>query len=154
MSKEEMVHFLNQGTMTAKVSTSSASGVPHVTPVWFMVESETTSSSPENNGDNHFVLVFTTSENSVKSKHLLANPRVSVCIDDQKPPYSFVIVNGIATIEHTPNHGVLLQYTTKLAERYMGKENSERFGRRNAVEGELIVRIKPTRIIAQKNVSD
>ena len=154
MSKEEIISFLSQGTMTAKVSTSSVSGVPHIAPVWFMIDSGIESYNLENNYVKDIVLVFTTSELSVKAKHLLVNPRVSVCIDDQKPPFSFVIINGIAEIEHNPNRDVLLQYTSKLAERYMGKENSERFGRRNAVEGELIVRIKPTRIIAQKNVSD
>lgn len=154
MSKEEIINFLNRGTMTAKVSTASASGVPHVAPVWFMIENETEPTNQNNNDHKDIVLVFTTSEKSLKAKQLLVNARVSVCIDDQKPPFSFVVINGIAEIEHNANHDVLLQYTTKLAERYMGKENSERFGRRNAVEGELIVRIKPTRIIAQKNVSD
>ncbi|MGD9533596.1 MAG: PPOX class F420-dependent oxidoreductase [Candidatus Nitrosocosmicus sp.] len=156
MSKEEIIDFLNQGAMTAKVSTASASGVPHVAPVWFMIDNNNNnrSSRPKNRDDRDLVLVFTTSEKSVKAKQLLGNPKVSVCIDDQKPPFSFVIINGIAEIEHNPDHDVLLKYTTKLAEKYMGKENSERFGRRNAVEGELVVRIKPTKIIAQKNVSD
>lgn len=154
MSKEEIIDFLNQGTMTAKVATSSTSGLPHVAPVWFIIDDKTKTAWSDRNDNKDLVLVFTTSEKSVKARQLLGNPRVSVCVDDQKPPFSFVIINGIAEIEHNPKHDVLLQYTTKLAERYMGKENSERFGRRNAVEGELIIRIIPTKIIAQKDVSD
>ena len=36
----------------------------------------------------------------------------------------------------------------------MGAENAEAFGRRNAVPDELLVRLRPTRIIAQADISD
>ena len=153
MSKEEIVNFLNHGTMTAKVSTASSSGVPHVAPVWFIIDDNINDVTTKSNNANP-VLVFTTSDKSLKAKHLLENPHICVCVDDQTPPFSFVIINGIAEIESFPKQNELLQYTTKLAERYMGKENAQKFGKRNAVEGELIIRIKPTKIIAQKDVSD
>ena len=35
----------------------------------------------------------------------------------------------------------------------MGKSNAEAYGRRNSTEGEVVVRIKPTRIIAEKNIA-
>jgi hypothetical protein len=35
----------------------------------------------------------------------------------------------------------------------MGKNNAEAYGRRNSVEGEVLVRIKPTRIIAEKDIA-
>ena len=41
----------------------------------------------------------------------------------------------------------------KIAERYMGKKNAEAYGRRNSGEGEVLVRIKPTRILAEKNIA-
>jgi hypothetical protein len=42
-----------------------------------------------------------------------------------------------------------------IAERYMGKENAERYGKRNTVKGELLlVRLKPTKIIAQEDVAE
>lgn len=31
---------------------------------------------------------------------------------------------------------------------------SEAFGRRNAVDGELLVRVTPVRVVARKNISD
>ena len=34
----------------------------------------------------------------------------------------------------------------------MGQDNAESYGKRNAVEGEILVRIRPTKIIAQKDM--
>ena len=36
----------------------------------------------------------------------------------------------------------------------MGKNNADSYGKRNSEEGELLVRIKPTRIVAEKNISE
>ena len=35
----------------------------------------------------------------------------------------------------------------------MGEDNAEAYGTRNSVEGEVLVRIKPIRIIAEKNIA-
>ena len=40
----------------------------------------------------------------------------------------------------------------QLAKRYMGKANAEAYGRRNSTEG-VLVRIKPTRIIAERDIA-
>lgn len=37
--------------------------------------------------------------------------------------------------------------------RYMGEDRAEEFGRRNAVPGELLVRVTPDRIIAEADVA-
>jgi hypothetical protein len=47
----------------------------------------------------------------------------------------------------------VLKWATKIAERYVGKSNAEAFGRRNRGEGAVIVRIKPTRILAEKDIT-
>ncbi len=36
----------------------------------------------------------------------------------------------------------------------MGAEVAEAYGRRNAVETELLVRVTPTKIVAEKNIAD
>ena len=36
----------------------------------------------------------------------------------------------------------------------MGADRADEYGRRNAVEGELLVRVKPRRIVANKNIAD
>lgn len=69
--------------------------------------------------------------------------------------YSFVIVYGNATITpYNDNPDEQLRWSTKIAERYMGKENAERYGKRNAGEGELLVRVKPTKIIAHRDIAE
>lgn len=148
MNQNEIYNFLTSGTMTAKISSASLRGKPHIAPVWFVVDGKS------NQDVSNIIIVFTTWSKSLKARNLLLNPQVSLCVDDQTPPYSFVIVNGIADIDQSPDEKELLKYTTRIAERYMGKENAERYGKRNAVPGEFIVKIRPTKIIAQKNVSD
>ena len=148
MTPKEVYTFLNSGTMTGKISTASLSGKPHVAPVWFVVDEYPRQEV------NNIRITFTTHSKSLKARHLLSNPQVCLCVDDQTPPYSFVIVNGIVEIDQSPDQEELLKWTSRIAERYMGKENAEKFGKRNAVPGEFIIRIRPTKIIAQKNVSD
>jgi PPOX class probable F420-dependent enzyme len=148
MNPEEVMNFLNHGTMTAKVSTATLAGIPHVAPVWFVIDYNSSS----NNKD--FTVIFTTFYNSVKARHLISNPKVCLCVDDQKPPFSFIIINGIAEINQDPRYDELLGLTRRIAERYMGTDNAEKYGKRNAVKGECVIKIKPTKIIAQKDVSE
>ncbi|MGN6623858.1 MAG: PPOX class F420-dependent oxidoreductase [Candidatus Nitrosocosmicus sp.] len=138
MTDKEIRDFLSHGTYTAKLSTVRTDGRPHIAPIWFVLD---------NNGD----IVFTTWKDSIKAKNINLNPHVSICIDDQKPPFSFVIVEGIVKIIEEPNN--ILQWATKIAARYMGKENADVYGKRNSVKGELLLRIKPSKIIAQKNIA-
>ena len=137
MSKDEINEFLREGTRTGKLSTVRKNGLPHIAPVWFVWEDGK--------------VFFTTMNTSIKAKNIINNPKVSFCTDEQSPPYSFVVVEGNAKIEQ--NHKDLLQWTTKLASRYMGEENSEKIGRRNCVEGELLIEITPTKIIGVKGVA-
>jgi PPOX class probable F420-dependent enzyme len=99
------------------------------------------------------IFIFTTGHESVKAKHIMRDNRVTICVDDQKPLYSFVTVYGNAKITQD-NPEELLKWSTILAERYMGKENAERYGKRNAVKGEVLIRVKPTKIIAQKDIAE
>jgi PPOX class probable F420-dependent enzyme len=97
-------------------------------------------------------IIFTTDGTSVKAKNIQHDNRVSICVDDQTPPFSFVVVYGTAKI-HRYNQRELFRFATKIARRYMGKENAELYGKRNSTEGEVLVRIKPTRIIAEKEIA-
>jgi hypothetical protein len=36
----------------------------------------------------------------------------------------------------------------------MGKDNAETYGKRNSTEGAVLVRIKPTKIIAEKDTAE
>ena len=138
MNPNEIKEFLMRGTYTAKLGTINKDGSPHITPIWFIL-------------DENDHIIFTTYFKSLKAKNLVRNPKVSICVDDQVPPFSFVIVNGIAKI--MTNSKDFLIWTTKIAERYMGKELSLDYGKRNAVEGELIIKVIPTKINGQKDIS-
>jgi PPOX class probable F420-dependent enzyme len=144
MSKKEIKDFLMEGTFTGKLATVKKDGSSHVVPIWFVLDD-----SDNDNTDN---IVFTTNSTSVKAKNIQYNNRVSICIDDQTPPFSFVTVYGTAKLHHY-KQDELLKWATKIAQRYMGKNNAEAYGRRNSVEGEVLVRIKPTRIIAEKDIA-
>jgi PPOX class probable F420-dependent enzyme len=138
MSPRETVAFLSQGTRTAKVATVRADGRPHVAPVWFVLD-----------GDG---VVFTTGANSVKGQTLHRDPRVSLCVDDETPPFAFVVIEGTAEISH--NMDELLRWATALGARYMGAERGEEFGQRNAVPGELLVRVRPTQVVAWSGIAE
>lgn len=123
---------------TAKVAVVRADGSPHVAPVWVDLD-----------GDE---VVFMTGADTLKGKAILRDPRVCLCWDDERPPFSFVIVTGTASI--STDTADLLYWGTRIAGRYMGSERAEEFGRRNAVPPEMVVRIKPSRVVAKVDVAD
>jgi hypothetical protein len=77
---------------------------------------------------------------------------VSVCVDDQTPQFSFVTIHGTAKIVHQ-KYNELLKWNTRIAERYMGKNNAKAYGKRNSTEGVILVRIIPIKIIAEKDIA-
>lgn len=144
MSTKEIRKFLVQGTLTGKLATVKKDGSPHVVPIWFILD--------DINDDTSVDIIFTTDSTSVKARNIRLNNRVSICIDDQTPPFSFVTVYGVAEIQQF-NQNELLKWATIIAERYMGKDNAESYGDRNSTEGELLVRIKSLNIVAEKNIA-
>ncbi|GAB2868336.1 PPOX class F420-dependent oxidoreductase [Actinoallomurus bryophytorum] len=138
MTTAEWQEFVSSGTRTGKAAVTSADGAPHVTPIWFLLD-----------GDD---LVFTTHESSVKGKALRRDPRVCVCVDDDTPPYAFVSLWGEASLsEELPE---LRRWATDLGRRYMGADQAEDFGARNAVPGELLVRVRITKVVATRDLAD
>ena len=138
MTVEEYKQFLAAGTRTGKLATVRKDGRPHVVPIWFVLD-----------GDD---LVFTTWHETVKAHNLRRDERVCLCVDDQAPPYSFVMVEG--RVSFNDDLEELALWATRIAARYMGPELAESFGKRNSVEGELLLRIHPTHIAAIKNMAD
>ncbi|KGI67098.1 PPOX class F420-dependent oxidoreductase [Mycolicibacterium rufum] len=135
---EDVVAFLSHGTRTAKLGYLASDGRPLVAPVWFVVD-----------GDD---LVFNTGADTAKGRALARDPRVVICVDDERPPFSFVQVQGTATISEDPDE--LVAIATRIGGRYMGADRAEEFGRRNGVPGELIVRVSPTKVISAFNLAD
>ena len=133
----EVSAFLSAGTRTGKLAFISADGRPLVTPVWFIVEDG--------------CVVFNTSKETAKGRSLARDPRATIVTDLEAPPYGFVQVQGNAELSEDP--GELLRTATAIAARYMGQDRAEEVGKRNAVPGELVVRLRPTKVIAALNVT-
>lgn len=130
--------FLTRGTRTGKLGFLSGDGRPLVAPVWFVLE-----------GDD---VVFNTGASTAKGRYLTRDPRVTLCVDLEEPPYAFVQIQGEAVISTDPDE--LLRVATDIGRRYMGDERAEEFGRRNGVPGELVVRVRPTKVIAALDVTE
>lgn len=82
----------------------------------------------------------------------MRDPRLALVVDDEQPPYAFVLVEGTAELD--PAADDLQEWTTRLARRYLGQELAPVYGARNGVPGEWLVRVTPTRIVAQKGIAD
>jgi PPOX class probable F420-dependent enzyme len=85
MSPDEIRRFLTTGTRTGKIAVVRKDGRPMVVPVWFDV-------------DDDGSLVFTTWHTSIKARAIRLRPQVSVCVDEEFPPYAYVRVDGTAEL--------------------------------------------------------
>lgn len=137
MTSSEIRRFLLHGTRTAKVATVLRNGQPHVMPVWFVLDGEQ--------------LVFTTAADSVKGRNLRRDPRIALVVEDDASPYAYVHVRGRVTISEDLDE--LRRFATAIGARYMGADRAEEFGRRNAVPGELLMRVTPERVITDADVA-
>lgn len=134
---EKVIEFLSTGTRTGMLGYVAADGRPLVAPVWFVVD------------DGQ--LAFNTGRDTSKGRALARDPRVVICVDDPHPPYSFVQVQGVATVSEDSQD--VLDVATRTGGRYMGADRADEFGRRNAVPGELVVRLRPIKVITGFDIS-
>jgi PPOX class probable F420-dependent enzyme len=138
MGDGERREFLASGTRTGKLATVRADGRPHVAAVWFVPD-----------GDD---VVFMTGARTVKGRNLRRDPHACLYVDDERPPFAYVRLDGRVAI--TEDLDEMLVWSTRIARRYMGDDLAERYGRRNAVPGELLVRLRPTRVVTEAGVAD
>ncbi len=92
MTKSEIKKFLMKDTFTGKLAIVKTNGSPLVVPIWFVVE--VNSRNRNTVGD----IYFTTGRDSVKAKNIQRDSRISICVDDQTPPFSFVSICGNAKL--------------------------------------------------------
>lgn len=123
---------------TAKIGVVTKSGAPLVAPIWVARD-----------GDR---LVFNTGADTAKGRAILRDPRVSLCFDDETPPFSFVIVHGTASVsEDLPE---VRRWAGIIGGRYMGEDQADAYGERNGVPGELLVTVTPTKVVAALDIAD
>ncbi|PRX46052.1 PPOX class probable F420-dependent enzyme [Prauserella shujinwangii] len=142
MTRAEWWEFASAGTRTGKLGVTRTDGSPHVTPVWFVL----------NEGPDGDELVFNTGEDTVKGRALRRDPRLSLVVDDQEPPFSFA--QFTARAELSTDLTEMLRWATRIGGRYMGADQAESFGQRNAVPGEYLVRARITKVIAYAALAD
>ncbi|MFZ0252079.1 MAG: PPOX class F420-dependent oxidoreductase [Acidimicrobiales bacterium] len=124
---------------TAKLATVRPDGRPHLAPVWYDLDEDGS-------------LVFSTGESTVKGRNIRHEPRVSLCVDDDRPPFSFVVVEGTAEISDDLDE--VRSWASRLGGRYMGAERAEEYGSRNGVAGELLVRVRPEHVVSAVDLAD
>ncbi|HEX3907835.1 MAG TPA: PPOX class F420-dependent oxidoreductase [Mycobacteriales bacterium] len=137
MTPERIREFLSHGRRTGKLATTRYDGRPHVAPVWFILD-----------GDD---IVFMTGAETVKGKTLQRDPRAALVVDLEEPPYAFIMVDGQVTLSRDLDE--MLPLSIAIARRYVAADEAEAFGRRNAVEGELLARLRPEHIVAMDDIS-
>ena len=148
LDDEEVAAFLEaRPARTAKLATVRADGRPHIAPIWSALD-RSTAGPDAPIGD----VVFNTAADTVKGRNLARDPRLALCVDDDTPPFTFVLVEGTATLDEDPVS--LRHWATVIGGRYMGDDRAEAYGERNGVPGELVVRLRPTRITASARVAD
>jgi hypothetical protein len=138
MTPEQRRAFLSDGTRTGKLATVRRDGRPHVAPVWFVLD-----------GDD---VLFNTGAGTVKGLSLRREGRAALCVDDDRPPFAYVVVEGTVTISEDLDE--VRHWATVIGGRYMGADQAEALGKRNGVPGELLVRLTPTKILAELHVAD
>lgn len=138
MTDPEARAFLLDGTRTAKLATVRADGRPHVAPVWFLLD-----------GDD---LVFNTGESTVKAATIRRDGRVAVCVDDERFPFSYVLVEGTATL--SDDLAEVRSWAERIAARYVGRDRAAVYGERNGVPGEVLVRVRIGRIVGEAAIAE
>ena len=107
-------------------------------PVWFVLDGED--------------VVFTTGASDEKGQGLRRDRYACMCVDDEAPPSSFVMIEG--PVELGSDLDELRRVATRIGRRYMGDDRGEEFGARNATEGELLVRLRPAHVLAEAALTD
>jgi PPOX class probable F420-dependent enzyme len=140
MTDAEVEAFLRtEPPHTGKIGTVRKDGSPHVAPVWFAL-------------DDDGRIVFTTGATTVKGHSLARDPRLAICVDDERPPFSFVLVEGRAEI--VDDVDLVRRWATVIGGRYMGADRAEEYGARNGVPGELLIRVHPEKVTSAKDLAD
>jgi PPOX class probable F420-dependent enzyme len=133
LSKSEVRRFL-RARRVGVLATIGKDGGPVLTPIWYLPRGGK--------------LLMRTSRASVKAQNILRDPRVSLCVQDERPPYASVTVYGTAEIEEE-RPGLAFD----IAKRYLGRIAGRAYLQiaADAVEQgeEVIIALTPQRTLTQ-----
>ena len=124
---------------TGKLATVRSDGRPHIAPIWFVVDEDGS-------------ILFNTGASTVKGRNLARTGRAALCVDDEQPPFSYVVVEGrVDLIDDVVQVKAL---AGRIGGRYMGASWADDFAERNGVPGELLVRLHPDRVSGGSDMAD
>jgi PPOX class probable F420-dependent enzyme len=138
MAESEWWAFLRSPVRPALLATTRKDGRPHLAPIWYDVDDGT--------------IVFNTGASTVKGHAIRRTGKVAICVQDDRPPFSYVTIEGDAT--WTDDLAQVRLWAARIGGRYMGAARAEEYGARNGVPGELLVRVAPTHVVAFADVAD
>ncbi|MCH8814055.1 MAG: PPOX class F420-dependent oxidoreductase [Chloroflexi bacterium] len=133
LSKSEREAFL-RGRHVCVLSTIGPDGKPVLTPIWYLYR----------NGQ----ILMRTGSQAIKTLNISRDPRITICVQDERPPYKSVTISGTASIEsQQPGLGPLI------ARHYLGALGGAVYMRiaRSAIEEseEVTLVVTPERFVTQ-----
>ena len=133
MSRAEWERFL-AGRHGAVLATLGPDGQPVLTPIWYLYRDG--------------LLYMRTGVESIKARNVRRDQRVTMCIQDERPPYRSVTIHGHASI--APEKEGL---DAAIARRYLGAVGGAFYLRTasGAVEqsAEVTLVVRPDRVVTQ-----
>jgi PPOX class probable F420-dependent enzyme len=129
LSRSECESFV-AGTHVGVFCVAEEGRGPIATPVWYAYEP---------GGD----VVLVTGETTRKVPHLRKTGRATLCVQDERPPFRYVTIEGPVRIEKTATEPIVRAE----ALRYVGRARAEVYLRKSAGEraGEVVIRLTPKR---------
>ena len=128
LNNDQLNEFLNSGSIVLKLGTITEDGYPYVNPLWYSFE------------EGGFLLAGRSKAKWVE--HLIANPKVSACIDSPRFPYTRVMVEADAEILDPEWVGDWEHW----AHRYMGEETGHQYYEETKHMPRVFVRLNPRKI--------
>lgn len=137
MSDDERRAFLLAPGRTGHLATIRKDGRAHVAPVWFTLD-----------GDD---VLFNTGADTVKGHNLRRTGRAALSVDLSVHPYGFVHLEG--TVQVDDDHEGFREWSRTIAARYVPRDEVDAYADRNAVPGELLVRLTPQTVVAVNDLA-
>jgi PPOX class probable F420-dependent enzyme len=133
LSKRERTQFIKQRRVGV-LGTIGEDGAPVLTPIWYIFREGR--------------ILMRTARDSVKARNILRDPRVSLCVQDERPPYASVTIYGTAAIEDETEglaHDIAVRYLGAVAGRAYLQIAAE-----NIQQGEEVtIALTPAKVLTQ-----
>lgn len=129
MVREQLDVFL-KGPQIARIATVGEGNSPYVVPVWY-----------EWDGKN---VIIVARKRSAWVDHIRVNPKVAVLVDEDRPPYRKVLIQGEAQIVSSD----WIEIGRRMVTRYLGAEVGPSYLEGSKDQPRWVIIVKPTRIVS------